>query len=407
MFRTSRSGFAGLAALALGFTTAVVAAPVAIDSEQKANAAVVTALYVKQYPLNHLRNTSDVARRYAEEALQQLAATTTPAALINSRNGLVLPCANGGNLTARLARTFPRVLRLNWSTCKYDDVDVNPHERNGSGEVLLLSDSFSPDRVGAIRFGTARSDLVDTRLITYDDQITHEAISLNLRMVGVIPMKRAFPTYGLFIGEFAYETTGFFQNRSLIDLPGTGLPTYESTYRVAPEFLLVSGALTYTNSFTHYVDDVRFQFGKVTTTTTQGYGSSATPSIEYYTMEGLRIRSEADYAVLTVHDSIDGRIDYHYALPGPYTAGCLSGLYSFKTQAPIGRNVFGPLEFESGDLLINASTRVRFFTSTNVPPTLPVPQNGVLIRLDVANVGSFNYDTNGRNTLLTNSHCGL
>jgi hypothetical protein len=35
----------------------------------------------------------------------------------------------------------------------------------------------------------------------------------------------------------------------------------------------------------------------------------------------------------------------------------------------------------------------RFFSAENVPGELPVPANGMLVHLDVKNVGSFDYDT--------------
>ena len=40
-----------------------------------------------------------------------------------------------------------------------------------------------------------------------------------------------------------------------------------------------------------------------------------------------------------------------------------------------------------------------------MPPTLPVPQLGMLVHLDVRNVGSFNYDASGLGVFAQNAQC--
>jgi len=396
---SKHSKLAALAVAAMLTCAAANAAPVVIDSEQKANAAGAAAQRALGQPFFDQGLVTFYARGIAENALMQLAAASTPIALINSRNGITLACATSGNLTARMARTFPRVLKLQWQACKYNDIDDYPRERNGNAEIVLLSDSFAPQTVAAIRFGTLNSDFTDSRHIEYPDQITDELRSLNLRMLGQIPMVRAFPLYGLFVGDFAFELTGFYQTYSLTELPGSGQAPIEQTTRTSAEFLIVSGATTYNTAKTHSVEDLRLHFGKVThTSSSPSWGESRNS----YSVDGLRVRREADFVTWSGSESVDGKVDFQYS---PLSGNCLNGAYAFKTRAPLVSNSLYSGRFDAGELLINGSTTAQFFSAANVPPTLPVPQLGMLVHLDVRNVGSFNYDASGLGVFAQNSQC--
>jgi hypothetical protein len=387
---------AALVAGALLTCATASAAPVAIDSEQKANAAVLSAQKALNSPKQEFDNMSGYARSIAESALLQLAAATTPIALINSRNGIAVACATSGNLSARMARTFPRVLKLQWQACTFDDIDGNAHVRNGNAEIILLSDSFAPEKVAGIRFGTLHSDFTDTRHIDDPEQITDELRSVNLRMLGQIPMTRAFPRFGVFVGEFAFEMTGFIQDYFHAEIPGQ--PVYEQTSRMSAEFVIASGATTYDSTRTHSVEDLRLYFGKMTRSESGPTFPEVTSS---YTIDGLKIRYESDFVNFSGSKSVDGRIEFQYA---PRAGACLSGEYTIKTRARLVSSLFSS-RYDSGDLLINGSTTAQFFSAANVPPTLPVPQLGMLIHLDARNVGSFNYDTPDLFILAQNAQC--
>lgn len=258
--------------------------------------------------------------------------------------------------------------------------------------MLLLSDSFAPEKVGGLRFGSADSDFVEKRLVVYDDQITDEARSINLRMVGMIPMKRAFPQYGLFIGNFAYELTGFYEEHNVITLPNISAPPIVTNYRLMPEAVFTSGSVSYNQAKTHSVEETRFLYGKVRSLSQQdGYPDSSTQ----YDLHGFKARREFDYAGFTWQESLDGRIDFRYPAPDVYSTGCLSGTYVFRTRAPITHSGVTPFEFDSGDLVINNMV-AQFYTSASVPAGLPVPANHNLIHLEVPNVGTFNYDSDGQ-----------
>lgn len=388
-------------ALAITFTTMAAAAPVTIDSEQKANAAVLAAFRIKATPLGHMHFVTNYARGQLEDALQKVGAATTPAGLMSMRNGLTLPCAGSGTLTAKMARAFPRVVKFSWSACKFTDADGFARERAGNAEVMLVTESFTPEKVAAIRLGSATSDFVDKRLVVYDDQITDETRSLNLRMVGLIPMQRAFPLYGLFVGDFAFETTGFYNEHDHYEFPLWPIAPFDADSNISMEHLLASGAITYSNEKTHSVEDARFHYGTVTSTSHQdGYPDS----MSRYTVDGFRSRREFDHPAATWAESLDGRIDIQYPTPDTYSPGCQSGTYVFRTRAPVVRSLATPYEFDSGDLLINGMA-ARFYTAATVPAGLPAPVNHNLIHLDVPNVGQFNYDSNGVLALREATQC--
>jgi hypothetical protein len=387
----------GVALVAAAFITcAAAAAPVVIDTEQKANAAVLSAQKALTVPKQELEGMAGYARSLAESALEPLAAATTPMAVINSRNGVVVACSTSGTLTARMARTFPRVLKLRWQACKFNDLNGYPHVRNGDAEIILLSDSFVPEKVGGIRLGTLNSDFTDTRHIEDPEQITDEVNSANLRLIGLIPMTRAFPRFGVFVGEFAFETTGYSQSYFRAEVPGQ--PVYEQTSSTSVEHLVASGSTTYDSSKTHSVEDLRLYFGKVTHSSTSPNYPSSTSS---YTINGLKVRHEFDYVAWTSSKSVDGKVEFQYS---PAAGACLNGEYNIKTRKRLAGSLF-EFKYDSGDLLINGSTAAQFFTAANVPPTLPVPQSGNLVHIDVRNLGSFNYDASDLSILAQNAQC--
>jgi hypothetical protein len=289
-----------------------------------------------------------------------------------------------------MAHKLPRVLKVQWNACKYRDDDDYASERNGAVEIVLLSDTFTPQKVASIRVGTPTQDFTSQRLVVFDDQITDETHSMNLRMVGLINTKRAFSPFSYFDGEFGFETTGFSRDYGVITSPTGEWPPYQFDNRIYAENLLTSGSLTYSNAYTHFVDELTLHFGTIG----QKSVSSAYPdelSSHYQTL-GLKLRDESDFKTGAHLQSIDGAIDYQFASAPASSSGCTNGLYTFKTRVPLTGNLFGSGALESGSVVINSSTTASFFSAANVPPALPVPHNGMLAVVDVRNLGSFNYD---------------
>jgi hypothetical protein len=373
-------GAIGAACAALGH-----AAPVIIDSEQKAQAALVTTMGVPQQTTQELRGATDFARGKVEDALKQLAAATTPATLARSRDGIRLPCGVSGELAASLTRGYPRTLILRWSACRYVDIDGRSRGRDGLIEVLLLSDSFTPERVAGIRVGSATTDFLETRHIDEDGQITDESNYVNLRITGLIPMIRAFPLYGYFVGAFVYEQTGFTRGVARYEYP-IGAPIQTSDSMLAFDHVMASGALTYNDAKTFLTENLQLHWGTVTREAAYTGSPDSTGS---YTVDNLQLRSETDFTSWTQKQWLNGRIDYEWRSDFP--SACLSGPYSFRTTAPLNGPAFSGV-FESGNLLINEALRAQFYSAANTPPAVPVPQQGMLINLRAPAAGNFTYD---------------
>jgi hypothetical protein len=153
------------------------------------------------------------------------------------------------------------------------------------------------------------------------------------------------------------------------------------------------------------VEDLRLHHGKVART-----GTSPPPYPELtwsYVADGLRIREESDFVTFGFTRALDGKVDYQYPPPSAVSNSCLSGSYTFQTQAP---STFSNFSFGtplSGKLVINGSTTAQFYSAANVPPTLPVPQHGMLLHLEVRNAGAFDYDSADTGIVNQNAQCGL
>jgi hypothetical protein len=376
-------------------TMSFAATPVVIDSEYKANAALVTALAAHGEPA-HLHNSASYnARRIAEEALGRVASAISPQALMRNHSGLQQPCAISGTFRARMARSYPRVLKVQWNNCQFlHDLDGYFSERNGAAEIVLLSDSFTPKHVASIRLGSATQDYSDHRVILDPEQTSYETRSANLRIVGLIPMVRAFPRFGLFTGAFAIDLTGFARDHAVYEFPDPTMPPYVTDSLTTWEHMLASGSNVYDAPKTHLVETIEMHWGTANTSIEQsGWGRES----RGFSPDNLRVRTESDFVNWRMYRAVNGAFDYRREMDG--YPSCHNGRYTVHTLAPYGGSMSGALE--SGDLLINNSTRARFYSPTNVPPHLPVPQNGMLVHLEVTGLGSFTYDIPGTYALNT------
>src|SRR5690348_13435738 len=94
---------AALASATLWSGISAAAAPVVIDSEQKAQFAVLSMNRALFQPWSDHLNVSTYARSIAENALAQLKSASSPAAVASARNGVVVACETSGSMTARLS----------------------------------------------------------------------------------------------------------------------------------------------------------------------------------------------------------------------------------------------------------------------------------------------------------------
>jgi hypothetical protein len=381
-------------------TMAFAASPVVIDTEYKAKAALITAFTAHGEPAQLHNSASYNARRVAEEALARVASAISPQALVRSHDGMTQPCQISGTFTARMTRSYPRVLEVQWNACQYlHDLDGYFSERNGAAEIVLLSDSFTPKHVASIRLGSGTQDFSDYRVILDAEQTSYETRSANLRIVGLIPMVRAFPRFGLFTGGFAFDLTGFARDHVVIEFPDPTIPAYVSDSLVTWEHMLASGSNVYDAPKTHLVETMEMHWGTVTVSIEQsGWGRQS----RAFSPDSLRVRTESDFVNWTMYRAVNGAFDYQRDIDG--YPSCHNGRYTFRTHIPYGGSLSSGA-YDSGDLLINGSTRARFYSPANVPPDLPVPQNGMLVHLEVAGLGSFDYDIPGTYALNPGTGC--
>jgi hypothetical protein len=369
-----------------------LAAPLDIDSEAKANLAASVAIQQMQASDAQFHGVVDSARGVIYQALSTLHATTTPAALLRSRDGLSIPCATAGDLLVRLSRSLPRQLKLEWRTCKDNDVNGYPHERSGQAEVLLFGDSFTPDRVASIRLGTASADYTDRRYIVDESQgspmIFDDTYRSNLRLVGLIPMKRAFPPNGFYIGDFLFEATGYLAVDSRFENPASGWPPFHQISTSNLDHVFASGSRSYNDDSTAMKIDLTLHWG----TFSREAQSESFPSVKQgFSVEGLRVRQEWDYAAWRFAWRLDGKVNLAPSEPADALT-CRPGDYVFKTLAPLTGSLDDYGLLDGGDLLVNRRARLRFHSAATTPPGFPAPVNGLLARVDVAGVGSFAYD---------------
>lgn len=371
-------------AASIAVTITAVAAPVTIDNEQKAAVAVTTALTVAHdAPLYHTYLMQDI-RRYTSRALQLANTATTAAGLMASPSGITIPCEESGSMTARLAPRHPRVFKFEFQDCRFP-VFGWPHSLDGPGEVVLLSDSLAPTSVTSIRFGNADTDLVQTRELSFPEYATLDVYRRNLRIVGHIPLAE-FQMPGTET-SFAYVFTGFVDETYNYEYTD-GQPSQTLNYNYLLEKVAYAGVKGTLENWAGDYEDLSVLFGKLTFQRNEPYYGLSFDSEKYL---GLRVQSWNDYNAFTRDLSIDGRVNKQYNRW--FGAGCVNGDYTFKTRTPMHHSQNSWQQFSSGDLLINGSTRARFYSSENVPGGLPAPVNGMLLNLDVRNVGVFNYDS--------------
>jgi len=386
-------------AVSAGLTTTALAVPVQLDTEQKANMAAGMALRAQSTLPREYSYLVNSARGIAYETLRKLDAETTPADVLAAPAGLTFPCATSGTLRARLSSKLPRVLRLAWQSCQFDDINGFVLQRDGSIEVTLFEDTFAPHRVAAVKLGSRDADFTETRYIVYDDQITDEKRSWNIRLRGDIPMTRAFPPYGQYIGTFDFETTGFELYQSITELPGTGLPLIRSESSVTAENLRASGSLGYDASGNVMSSDLKLRWGDLRLASSQdGNGAS-----HAFSPTNLHIQVREDWPAFRREARFDGAVAVQNPV-GPYTTGCGDGIYTFKTAVPLAGPYNDSGQYESGEFTVNKA-RVNFYSAATVPPSLPLPQQGLLTRLKVPDLGVFLYDSPTAAILSQNSQC--
>jgi hypothetical protein len=366
---------------------AASAAPVSIDSEQKAAASLITAFNVQNNTPIYQNAVLERAVFYTGRALSAAASVTTPGALMANPAGVEVPCEVSGTMTAKMSPRFPRVVKFEWHDCHLD-IYGWPHSLDGPGEVLLQSDSFTATKALAIRLGNSRADFVQTREVVTPDQVNHDTILRNLTLVGNIPLNFGqFQPAGSTL-SYAYVLDGYVDETQVINFPLSGAPQQTLNQRWDLEALTYAGSIGVNENWTVFDEELKVLFGTFTLTSTSPapYGTQ----VERSRYANYRLHTVTDYTGWTRDASIDGKVDYTWN-PN-FGAGCVSGGYNFRTVVPLRNDLSAWQQFSAGALDINGSMRATFYTAATVPPSLPSPTQGVLTHVEVNNVGTFDYD---------------
>jgi hypothetical protein len=357
--------------------------PSAINSEREAAAGILTAFQMRAEVPWEVAVLTYRTRDYTDRAMRILAANTTPGALLAATNGKSFPCEISGTVHARLSRSLPRTLKLEWTACAFDTGLL--HSLTGPAEVVLPADTFTPATVKSIRVGNASRDLSDELLLLNTDPGQVPAVtSLNIRMTGVVPMARASEN-DLFEGAFAYELSGRSYERNYFLRAGEGDTLFAQEMSVTATNGFVSGFLDYGRS-----DDLRVS-GKFDWWTRQDASSLEPEYVDSSRIvaDGLRLRTVWNESVSANEFSIDGRVDYTW--PEGWGMNCACGtVYSFDTITPARRvPQYDDTDFyDAGKIVLNGSATALFSQVGN-------PDEGQVfmhIDLDVLRVGTFNYE---------------
>ena len=325
---------------------------------------------------------------YSNRALQKAASVATPASLMASPTGVVVPCETSGTMTARMAPRFPRVFRFEWHDCHFP-LDGYPNTIDGPGEIMLLGDTFTPTKVAAIRFGASGTDVVTTRVLSFPWFVSQNTMLRNLRVVGNIPMTISSILTNT-TSPFTYVIAGFTDETDSYQDLTSGTPPSSTGFRTAFDSVAYTGSFAFDAAQSRHTEDLLALFGSLTYTRNDPPPYGVT--VERFKYEGFHVRNVSDFLTSGRTQEINGRVDY---TPNPFFgSGCQTGGFVFKTHTPV-HTVTSPFQvYDGGDLTINGGARVSLFSAANVPPTLPAPVNQTLVHLDLAGVGSFNYDVN-------------
>jgi hypothetical protein len=381
------------AALALGLcsTLAVAAMPPLVPINTPASAARGVLLTLNSYnyaarPLDALLTDS---RLIWLRTLGWINSATTPAALANSRGGIAIACPLGGNMLARLAKSGKRVLRVTWTGCAF--LDGNRRTvYDGPGEVVLPSDTFTPDHLKALHLGNA--DVHFKASYTLEDSPPGDiAVSdLDLHVAGCIPLTR-FLNVGIFTGQYDVTINGTLDNHFTFSNPDdpTQPPFQSDSWQEAVDFRAV-GATTHSEENTVLEEDFTILRG----TYRQIGATVGKPPVE--TWATTSARNFHGRRVLRVRDSTSSvSADGLLHLKNVVGAPCTDGWYSFRTRVPIRQyNVFRYDGKDAGDVSVNGA-RITFSLTDPIPPPpwyTPGPdEKPTRVLVDMGSAGTFEH----------------
>jgi hypothetical protein len=411
MINTRMRGLA--TAFAFTFNTLVSAAPVVIDTQQKAAAAALTThnFFLGDNQSSTLPvmliGLAYPSRDLVSHTLGFLANATTPDALSASKGGMTLPCPLGGSFKAKLPRDGSLTLHLEWTGCTFLQYPTDPQSAttySGPGTVQLTENTFAPTTVTLVRIGSVTADVVAT--VRYRDEFssTDTTRTLNVRMAGSIPMTRLNPT-SFFIGDFDYRITGFYRQHDVSTLTFPGLPTETSSYDSALD--IEQAAVSGNHPGPGFIDDQDLFVARGTFTSASSGTWSPEPRSYTITAHDLHWYSITDFATYDRAKTLEGRADVTWS--ANHGAGCLNGTYVFRTDQLLEQSVYTGNVFLAGALKVNNVLTLRYTSPYTRPlTTFPSVFQGT-ITLDLKRVGvtSIPFDWQAINVLQPIAQCAL
>ncbi len=377
-------------AVLVGFSALASGAPnTPILSESTATRAVDSALRQRTVLRGLTTLLSPEPRDLIDRALRDVRAVTTLEQLAVAPDGVVVSCPSAGTLTARLARGWPRVVRLQWNACA-SPAGVT---LDGPGEVVLIGNSLFAEAVVGLRLGDGHSDLVRSVLRPPGAPIGSRVERRNLRLRGILPLARLEDdVLSPFRGSFLHEAVGFVQVEELraeLGPTGPSAEKYLWTIVTSTEGALVGGGII--DDAERFEEEYRLLAG----TLTQRVDRPATPRLpvaesvtNWVRGLDLTVRLGRDKVAAREFFTIDGRLRSSIAP----ALGCAEpDTFTFRTRVPLtaheGTSAFNDW-LSAGELVINGSSVARFSTTGSQPRVDLVGH----LALDVPGVASFTYD---------------
>jgi len=371
-----------------GCISSANATNVVLDSEQRAAAAVLTAIRLRAEVPLQVAGLTYGPKDYVERTLRLLETEFSPEALRQARGGVLVSCPGGGSLRARLSRTT-HVLDIDWNECSFQPEGTRTL-LTGPARVTLCEDDLTPDIVTQLSVGNSSRDLVVRTSFGGAPPDPNGQTARNVRLAGQITLGRASVDYP-FDGSFSYSLDGYYfvKGRSRMGVPGEVYQDVE--VRLTASHAWVSGTMEHGDL--GWREDVRINLGNFSSRTYYGPVLDQ-PEIIYssgFDAVALRVANSGDYMVDSESFEISGWANYQYR--ENESMSCANGGYAFKTRIPArypSEFEYGPDSFDQGEIQINGSTVARFSANAD-----PAELGEMHVDLDVAHIGSFAYDGNG------------
>lgn len=374
----------------LALATAASAAPVplvVIEDPSSAARAIMTTESVAGNALRPLDAMTVDARLLVQQTLGWFSAATTTTAVIAARQGVSVPCPQGGQVWAFVPKPVTGTVRLRWTGCAYQN-GSQPTRVDGAGEIKVPAETFTPDYLLALHFGTAGSDVVSSS--TYSEDPGTAERHMNVHVIGRLPLTR-FRNVGIFTGPYDVTINGKVDSHYMS--PGNDeSAAYDSWYYQHAENVRLIGSTTHAEADTVLDEQVTFRSG---TFRQIGVGAgtdipeSAWPSM---TGQDLRVRR-----VLRALDGIatatmQGRV---HETRNPFNPGCDEGWFSFKTLVPVRiYDAFGTGGEDAGHVIVNGARITFKLTDGPAGPSYYTPrpnERPTQVTVNMANGSTFEF----------------